>query len=169
MDANATESELSSSSLRSNRLVAFSRFRYRVKDLTFVPSHRPSLSFPPFPLPVAVTAKLNASTGANEINIAQTLHRRSMVKFNTLGHSAVDVNLIAYGKGSEVLAGNHDNTEIGQFVIDMLNLDTSAITDKLNDPSNSEWLENEVGLAKVIGGVRVSGGAISRRGHGDLC
>lgn len=31
---------------------------------------------------------------------------------STLGHSSVDVNLIAYGKGTEVLAGNHESVPL---------------------------------------------------------
>jgi alkaline phosphatase len=50
----------------------------------------------------------------------------------THGHSAVDVNLYAYGPRSNQLRGNHENTEIGDFIVDALNLDLGSITKRLN-------------------------------------
>jgi alkaline phosphatase len=60
-----------------------------------------------------------------------------MVKWSTLGHSAVDVNLIAYGPNIEWLHGNHDNTEIGQFIAEQLGsiclpLRTSSMTRRMS-------------------------------------
>jgi alkaline phosphatase len=46
----------------------------------------------------------------------------------THGHSAVDVNLYAYGSRSQELAGNHENNEIGQLMSRFLDLDLEKIT-----------------------------------------
>jgi alkaline phosphatase len=100
-----------------------------------------------------------------DIHLAQSLTRRAMVKWSTLGHSSVDVNLIAYGPNIEYLRGNHDNTEIGQFIAEQLNLDLPAIADKLNDPKNEKWLVNDVGRDQVQGGVR-PGHPVKKRSHG---
>jgi alkaline phosphatase len=48
-----------------------------------------------------------------------------------MGHTAVDVNLYAYGLKSELLQGNVENTDIGDFIVDFLNLDLDDITKKL--------------------------------------
>lgn len=137
---------------------------------------------------VAVAVANNASSYFNDIHIAQSLSRRAMVKWTTLGHSAVDVNLIGYPADRvESIRGNHENVELGQFMIDTMGLDVDAITQKyvfpsfssfalstkltcnfgllslrLNDPANDAWLTEHVGKAKIIDGVRV-GGAIARR------
>lgn len=79
------------------------------------------------------------------------------------------MNLIGYGLNSHLLAGNRDNTgdfddafylrlcsktffgslEIGQFIAEQLGLDLPAVTERLNDKNNEEWLVNEVGRDKV--------------------
>ena len=80
------------------------------------------------------------------------------------GHTAVDVNLIAYGPQSEKLRGNHDNTEIGLFIADVLKLDLPAVGQKLNDKKNEDWLRNVVGRDSVEDGVHKRG--LEARGCG---
>ena len=113
---------------------------------------------------VNVAVAKNASASFLDIHIAQSLARRSMVRFSTLGHSAVDVNLIAYGKHTESLRGNHENVELAQWVIDTLALDVDAVTQKLNAPEYQDFRDNQVGTLKVVDGVRV-GGAVAKRDH----
>ena len=61
---------------------------------------------------------------------ADMISRRARIGWSTHGHSAVDVNL--YGTlGSEALHGNHENTEVGQFLRDYLDVDVDAITEEL--------------------------------------
>jgi alkaline phosphatase len=48
----------------------------------------------------------------------------------------VDVNLYAYGQGTEILRGSHENTEIGDFISRYLHLDLNEITDKLVEKTN---------------------------------
>jgi len=52
---------------------------------------------------------------------------RAELGWTTHGHSGVDVNLYAYGPMASELAGNRENTEIGEFIIDVLGLDLSAV------------------------------------------
>jgi alkaline phosphatase len=52
--------------------------------------------------------------------------------WSTHGHSGVDVNLYAYGARSTELMGNHENTEIGDFIIRSLDLQLEPITKTLN-------------------------------------
>jgi len=55
------------------------------------------------------------------------------MKWATHGHSAVDVNIYAAGDPQhERLRGNHENTEIGKFIQDYLELDLEKITEALN-------------------------------------
>lgn len=79
-----------------------------------------------------------------------------------LGHTAVDVNLIAYGPEIEKLRGNHDNTEIGLFIADVLKLDLPTVSEKLNDKKNEDWLVNVVGRDKVEDGVHSKRGLAGR-------
>ncbi|KAG2231205.1 hypothetical protein INT48_005926 [Thamnidium elegans] len=44
----------------------------------------------------------------------------------------VDVNLYAYGKGSEYLIGSHENTQIGEFITKALDLNLTEMTSRLN-------------------------------------
>ncbi|GAN08098.1 alkaline phosphatase [Mucor ambiguus] len=57
--------------------------------------------------------------------------RRALLGWSTHGHTAVDVNLYAKGDGTEVLRGSHENTDIGDFMIDFLGLDVNDLTRKL--------------------------------------
>jgi alkaline phosphatase len=50
--------------------------------------------------------------------------------------SAVDVNI--YGSvGTDSLRGNHENTEIGEFLREYLDVDVQAITDELAEKSKT--------------------------------
>ncbi|KAJ1305658.1 hypothetical protein OPQ81_000654 [Rhizoctonia solani] len=103
---------------------------------------------------IAVAKEHKSSASFNDIHFGQSLTRRAMVKWATLGHTAVDVNLIGYGPNSERLAGNRDNTEVGQFITDQLGLDLPTVTKLLNDKKNENWLVNKVGRDKVEHGVK---------------
>ncbi|CAG8703675.1 7361_t:CDS:10, partial [Dentiscutata erythropus] len=57
---------------------------------------------------------------------------RALLGWTTHGHTGVDVNLYAHGINTKALRGNHENTYIGQFITDYLNLDLDSVTLKLN-------------------------------------
>ncbi|KAJ3340169.1 hypothetical protein HDU91_000885 [Kappamyces sp. JEL0680] len=93
------------------------------------------------PLPSDVAFMMNATEQTEvEYRIGQIMSDRAMVGWQvpdaanpraTHGHSAVDVNLYAYGAQSHELRGNHENTEIGDFVARHLGLDLHDITKRL--------------------------------------
>ncbi|KAI9356895.1 alkaline-phosphatase-like protein [Pilaira anomala] len=69
--------------------------------------------------------------------LANMVSFRAQLGWATHGHSGVDVNLYAYGKGSEYLIGSHENTQIGEFITKALDLNLTEMTRQLNshDPS----------------------------------
>jgi len=66
-----------------------------------------------------------------EYYIGHMVSDRAGLGWSTHGHSAVDVNLYAYGYGASNLAGNHENTDIGLFIARQLGLELDKITRKL--------------------------------------
>ncbi len=67
---------------------------------------------------------------------ADIISRRAQIGWSTHGHSAVDVNI--YGSsGTEALIGNHENTEIGEFLRGYLDVNVKAITDELIEKSTT--------------------------------
>jgi alkaline phosphatase len=73
----------------------------------------------------------NSSSVKIDYHLGQMVSNRAGLGWSTHGHSAVDVNLYAYGFGSQRLSGNHENTDIGHFIARQLGLDLNAITKKL--------------------------------------
>lgn len=68
--------------------------------------------------------------------LANMISKRAQIGWSTHGHSGVDVNI--YGsKGSEKLAGNHENIDVGKFLKDYLDVDVEAITKELNKKSST--------------------------------
>ncbi|KAI5294631.1 hypothetical protein KEM52_003555 [Ascosphaera acerosa] len=64
--------------------------------------------------------------------LADIISRRAQIGWSSHGHSAVDVNIYASSADAAApLRGNHENTEVGQFLADYLAVDTAAVTDKL--------------------------------------
>ncbi|KAI8868881.1 alkaline phosphatase-like protein, partial [Ramicandelaber brevisporus] len=58
---------------------------------------------------------------------------RMQMGWTTHGHSGVDVNLYAYGRHSHLLRGNHENTDIGKFLVEYLDLNLAPITAALKN------------------------------------
>lgn len=69
---------------------------------------------------------------------ADMVSRRALIGWTTHGHTAVDVNLYAKGDGTEILRGSHENTDIGDFIVDYLDLDLDDITHRLVKDSNKQ-------------------------------
>ncbi|CDH58497.1 alkaline phosphatase [Lichtheimia corymbifera JMRC:FSU:9682] len=67
-----------------------------------------------------------------ENRLSDMVSRRALIGWTTHGHTAVDVNLYAYGKGTKALRGSHENIEIGEFISNYLKLDLQDITSRLN-------------------------------------
>ncbi|KAI9033740.1 alkaline-phosphatase-like protein [Phycomyces nitens] len=64
-------------------------------------------------------------------DLTDMVSRRALLGWATHGHTAVDVNLYAYGYQSEKLRGNHENTDIGDFIAEQLKLDLEDVTERL--------------------------------------
>jgi alkaline phosphatase len=56
---------------------------------------------------------------------------RAVVGWTSDGHTAVDVNLYAFGPGRDAFIGHHDNTHVGQTLARLLGLDLAAMTTRL--------------------------------------
>jgi alkaline phosphatase len=58
------------------------------------------------------------------------------IGWSTHGHTAVDVNI--YGTvGSSILRGNHENTDVGKFLREYLDVNVDAVTEELNKKSKA--------------------------------
>ncbi|MCJ1313698.1 hypothetical protein MMC25_007377 [Agyrium rufum] len=75
--------------------------------------------------------------------LSDIISRRVQSGWSTHGHSAVDVNIYASNpKLAKPLTGNHENTQVGQFLADYLEVDVSAITDEIREKTmgDKEWM-----------------------------
>ncbi|KAF2236425.1 alkaline phosphatase [Viridothelium virens] len=67
---------------------------------------------------------------------ADIISRRAQIGWSTHGHSAADVNIYASDSVSaKPLVGNHENTEVGKFLRDWLDVDVDAVTKELRRKS----------------------------------
>ncbi|KAF2677317.1 alkaline phosphatase-like protein [Lentithecium fluviatile CBS 122367] len=63
---------------------------------------------------------------------ADMISRRSQTGWSTHGHSAADVNIYSSDpKIASALVGNHENTEVGDFLRNYLGVDVEAVTEEL--------------------------------------
>ncbi|KAJ5986282.1 alkaline phosphatase [Penicillium sp. IBT 35674x] len=84
-------------------------------------------------------AIINPPSGVSSHYVfADMISRRAQIGWSTHGHSAVDVNIYASStKGAWPLVGNHENTEVGTFLANYLDLDVNDITKRLR--SSASW------------------------------
>ncbi len=66
--------------------------------------------------------------------LAEIIGKRALLGWTSGGHTAVDVNVYAYGPGHEHFEGNRDNTHIGLELADLMGLDLQAITAEVRRP-----------------------------------
>ncbi|KAL1963687.1 hypothetical protein VTN77DRAFT_7891 [Rasamsonia byssochlamydoides] len=80
---------------------------------------------------------------------ADMISRRAQVGWSTHGHSAVDVNIYASStKDAWPLVGNHENTDIGAFLAEYLDVDVKNVTKQLqllSQTSGNSWLGDPLG------------------------
>ncbi|KAF9968264.1 hypothetical protein BGZ73_000202 [Actinomortierella ambigua] len=82
--------------------------------------------------------------------MGHVVSKRANLGWTTQGHTGVDVNLYAEGSEAERLRGNHENTDIGDFMVSFLDLNLDTITAKLNE--NLGWFKKtRQGFASVLG------------------
>ncbi|KAE8133080.1 alkaline-phosphatase-like protein [Aspergillus pseudotamarii] len=71
---------------------------------------------------------------------ADIISRRAQIGWSTHGHSAVDVNIYASStKDAWRLVGNNENTDVGAFLSDYLEVDVEEVTRRLQTPSEWAW------------------------------
>ncbi|SJX63858.1 related to PHO8-repressible alkaline phosphatase vacuolar [Sporisorium reilianum f. sp. reilianum] len=64
--------------------------------------------------------------------ISDIAARRAEIGFSTSGHTGIDINVYAHGADAHALKGNQDNTNIGDVITRVLQLDLDAVTRDLN-------------------------------------
>ncbi len=74
-----------------------------------------------------------ALAGEADLNfpLAEVISRRVWVGWTTAGHTAVDVNLYAFGPGRDHFIGHHDNTAVGQLLAEIMGFDLQAMTEAM--------------------------------------
>jgi alkaline phosphatase len=117
---------------------------------------------------------------------ADMMSRRSQTGWSTHGHSGADVNIYSSDpQAAKALVGNHENTEVGEFLRNYLGVDVEAVTKELRKKGTSLKVMNKDGeevswMGKVpVDGQRLDGqnhlasygGDFKKRGveHGEDC
>ena len=77
--------------------------------------------------------RLADAEGTDEAGPAyvEIISARAGLGWTTTGHTAVDVNLYAFGPGHHLFRGNVDNTAIGRRLATLLGFDLDALTEQL--------------------------------------
>ncbi|PYH90047.1 alkaline phosphatase [Aspergillus ellipticus CBS 707.79] len=104
--------------------------------------------------------------------LADIVSRRAQIGWSTHGHSAVDVNIYASSsKDAWPLVGNHENTEVGAFLADYLDLDVESATKKLrsnawsvSSADENGWLGDPLGEDVRTEGLDTYHGEFRKRG-----
>ncbi|KAI1465241.1 alkaline phosphatase-like protein [Daldinia caldariorum] len=74
-----------------------------------------------------------------QYSFAHMISIRAQIGWSTHGHSAVDVNIYSSGgPGTEAIRGNVENTDVGKYLREYLNVDVDAITKELNEKLGSK-------------------------------
>jgi len=88
--------------------------------------------------------KVSSDTEATRNLLSDMLSQRAQIGWSTHGHSGVDVPVFFHSTSKATnrelrsrpqLLGNHENTEVGQFLQDYLQLNTDEVTKLLNNGS----------------------------------
>lgn len=70
--------------------------------------------------------------------ITDIINHRAGLRWGSASHTAVDVNLYAFGPGRERFIGNHDNTHVGRTIAELLGLELNEVTASLRLSMGSE-------------------------------
>lgn len=83
--------------------------------------------------------------------LSAAISTRLGVSWSTGGHTAADVTLYGWGKGSEKFAGSHENSEVGHFVAQQLGLDLERTQRLLrrNQTWEQQWVRPQAGQERV--------------------
>ncbi|KAF2465356.1 alkaline phosphatase-like protein [Lindgomyces ingoldianus] len=79
-------------------------------------------------------SSLVSSPQTAQYQYADMISRRSQTGWSTHGHSGADVNIYSSdSRATLALAGNHENTEVGDFLREYLGVDVEAVTRELKE------------------------------------
>lgn len=70
--------------------------------------------------------------------VSPVVNREALVGWTTYGHTAVDVNLYAYGPGAPLFTGNRDNTYVGKMLASLLEVDLGQLTSTMRSNARSK-------------------------------
>lgn len=73
--------------------------------------------------------------------ISKVLSTRARIGYSTHGHTAADVLIFGHGRGVDEMRGNHENIEIGQFLMRALDVTLDGVTLKLNAGEDKSWYD----------------------------
>lgn len=86
--------------------------------------------------------------------LSDMISRRARVGWSTHGHTAVDVNIYSSGgRWAEGVRGNVENTDVGKFLRNYLDVDVDEITRELLDKMDVEGLKR---MAEEFEGVKAA-------------
>ncbi|KAJ5430082.1 NADH dehydrogenase 1 alpha subcomplex assembly factor 3 [Penicillium cf. griseofulvum] len=104
---------------------------------------------------------------------ADMISRRAQVGWSTHGHSAVDVNIyVSSTKDAWPLVGNNENTDVGNFLADYLDLNVDNVTKLLQDTKSGalqsyDWMGDRLGLNIHTDGLDTYHGDFRKRSVDD--
>jgi len=97
---------------------------------------------------------------------ADMVSRRSQTGWSTHGHSAADVNIYSSDpKAASKLVGNHENTEVGEFLRDYLGVDVESVTKELRDKGTHLMVESKGERVSWLGRVPEQGARLDGHNH----
>jgi alkaline phosphatase len=67
--------------------------------------------------------------------VSTAVNRNALVGWTSHAHTGVDVSLYGYGPGAYQFIGNHDNTEIGRLLADLLDTNLRGLTTEMRSES----------------------------------
>lgn len=90
--------------------------------------------------------------------LSDMISRRARVGWSTHGHTAVDVNIYSSGgRWAEGVRGNVENTDVGKFLRNYLDVDVDEITKELLDKMDVEELKRMAEGLEGVGAAAVGG------------
>jgi alkaline phosphatase len=82
---------------------------------------------------------------------ARMISKRAQIGWSTHGHSAVDVNIYSSGgPGTEAIRGNVENTDVGKFLRDYIDVDVTDITAELQKKMRRKPKSTIEEAAKIV-------------------
>ncbi len=84
-------------------------------------------------VPTEIVSNLMAVEGPYAVGqaVSPLVNRQALVGWTSHAHTAVDVNLYAYGPGANAFVGHHDNTTIAQKLANLMDVDLESLTGTL--------------------------------------